>query len=235
MGGGPGVERRSSGEVRAVAHAARPDPESGGPLEADMVRTRHIAETSVPEVLREGDRIGLTDRRARLALPHQDRLPELRGIRRGGRARVSKSATAIARPIRPPGALARSRPQVPRERAAAVFLQRRSRDPAGSPWSRFSKASTRRGWGPVGAGEAVLRSSGPPITAASRDPAPLPSWRPDALPPRWLAPPVIAFEYFRSLRFSQRASWFVFVALASLWIFRPRSAQVSPAPIVRSS
>jgi membrane-associated phospholipid phosphatase len=50
---------------------------------------------------------------------------------------------------------------------------------------------------------------------------------PTLFPPRWIAPPVIAFEYFRSLRFPQQVSWLVYAGIAGLWMFRRRGA---PAP-----
>jgi membrane-associated phospholipid phosphatase len=48
---------------------------------------------------------------------------------------------------------------------------------------------------------------------------------PTLFPPAFLAPPVIAFEYFRSLELLQRASWLAFLLLAGAWVCRakPRS------------
>jgi hypothetical protein len=51
---------------------------------------------------------------------------------------------------------------------------------------------------------------------------------PTFVPPRWLAPPIGAFQYFRSLRIGQRLSWFAFAALVGAWVLRPKRHRYTP-------
>lgn len=91
---------------------------------------------------------------------------------------------------------------------------------AGSPCVTFLEGVTEaelnaRGGPAVLAG---LRSA--PTGAAAVIPLLFHPGDPTRLPPRWLLPAAVTFEYFRSLAGFQFVSWLAFVVLAATWVLR---------------
>jgi hypothetical protein len=94
--------------------------------------------------------------------------------------------------------------------------------PSGSPCVTFLSGPDLPAPGGGGGADAIARLRTPGGGGLAATPLLFHPGDPALVPPRWLAPPVIAFEYFRSLGAFQRLSWFAAAALAGLWIFRAR-------------
>jgi membrane-associated phospholipid phosphatase len=104
--------------------------------------------------------------------------------------------------------------------------------PSGSPCVTFLEGVDEAALAAPGGAAAVIASLRQP-GGGGITPIPLlfHPGDPNLFPPAWLAPPAMAFEYFRSLRWSQRFSWLVFAVLAGVWLVRRgNQAAYNPRP-----